>query len=194
MNGYELLRPDGSGAGIWACAECDRPHAIAWRGSKPASELNQKAANECCAPRNCRYCGEVTTRNRGGQYSWAHDECVPKYEPEPPHPSMASPYARLLYQKMSSISEDFWCAGWMRGNEYMLWSILHGDMHNYGWGRAPYEDLEELRALSAQAGGWIWSGSADAFTPQLVSFEVWRSILDKTADCATDKNRFETQD
>ena len=89
---------------------------------------------------------------------------------------MTSPYARLLYQKMSDISEDSWCAGWLSGNEYALWEILHGARHEYGWGDVRYEDLEELRILSEHARGWIWTGPDKEYTPQLVTFAEWESI------------------
>ena len=90
---------------------------------------------------------------------------------------MANPYARLLYKKMSEFSEDCWCAGWMMGNEYALWKILHGDRHDYGWGGIAYEDLEELRLLSEHANGWIWTGPQKEYSPQLVTFTEWESIL-----------------
>jgi hypothetical protein len=90
--------------------------------------------------------------------------------------SLTNPYARLLYRKMSNISEDSWCAGWLSGNEYALWEILHGDRHEYGWGDVRYEDLEELRTLSEHARGWIWTGPAKEYTPQLVTFVEWESI------------------
>ena len=151
MNSYELLRPDGDGAGIWVCGECHKPHVVGWRANKPLPDLNKKAAEECCAPRTCLYCGRPTERDWSGQLERAHAGCVPKYEPPPPHPSMANPCARLLYEKMSAISRDFWCAGWMWGNEFALWEILHGDRHEYGPGLVTYEDLEELRVLSEHA-------------------------------------------
>jgi hypothetical protein len=44
---------------------------------------------------------------------------------------MTNPFARLLYQKMSAIREDFWAAVWWTGNEYALWEILSGDRHDY---------------------------------------------------------------
>jgi hypothetical protein len=194
MNCYELLRPDGAGTGIWACGECHKPHLVAWSARKPVSDMNQKAAEECCAPRDCRYCGQPTERGLFGQYKWAHDACVPKYEPEPPHPSMANPYARLLHEKMSAISEDCWCAGWMTGNEYALWGVLHGDDHTYGWCNVPYEDLEELRVLSEHAGGWIWTGPARTYVPQLVSFEVWKSILVKANEHLAEEIHLDLQD
>ncbi len=68
------------------------------------------------------------------------------------------------------------CAGWLSGNEYALWEILHGDRHEYGWGDVRYEDLEELRILSEHARGWIWTGPDKEYTPQLVTFAEWESI------------------
>jgi len=176
MNSYELLRPDGTGTGIWSCGECHKPHLVATLAGKPASDSNRRFAEECCAPRNCGYCGQITDRDWGGQFRREHEECIPRYEPVPPHPSMTNPYARLLYQKMSDISEDSWCAGWLSGNEYALWEILHGDRHEYGWGDVLYEDLEELRILSEHARGWIWTGPDKEYTPRLVTFAEWESI------------------
>ena len=177
MKSYELLGQQSIGSGIWACGECHKPHLIATKANKPVSDMNRKAAEECCAPRNCRYCGQITERDSSGQFRWAHEACIPKCEPKPPHPSMANPYARLLYKKMSEFSEDCWCAGWMMGNEYALWKILHGDRHDYGWGGIAYEDLEELRLLSEHANGWIWTGPQKEYSPQLVTFTEWESIL-----------------
>ena len=84
MNCYELLRSDGVGTGIWACGECHKPHIVAWCGPMPVSDMNRQAAEKCCAPRDCRDCGQPTERDVFEQYKWAHDGCVPKYEPEPP--------------------------------------------------------------------------------------------------------------
>ncbi len=89
---------------------------------------------------------------------------------------MANPFARLLYEKMSAISEDCWCAGWLVGNEYALWKILHDDRHEYGLATVSYEDLEELRILSELANGWIWTGREGEYTPQLVTFAEWQAL------------------
>ena len=184
MNSYELLRPDGAGTGIWACGGCHKPYLVAWRANKPVADLNKKAAEGCCAPRQCHYCGQPTERDGSGQFRWVHAGCVPKYEPPPPHPSMANPFARLLYEKMSAISEDFWCAGWMLDNEYALWEILHGDRHDYGAGVVTYEDLEELHVLSEHANGWIWTGRGEEFTPQLVTFAQWQALFAEASKLA----------
>ena len=99
---------------------------------------------------------------------------------------MASPYARLLYKKMSGISEDCWCAGRTSGNEYALWKILRGDRHDYGWGGIAYEDLEKLSLLSEHANGWIWTGPEKEYRPQLVTFAQWESTLATWGDTGDD--------
>ena len=178
MNAYELVRPDGSGSGIWECGECHTPHAGVTRGGKPDSQWNREAAEKCCVPPICRYCGQPTERDSSGRFPFWHERCLPKFEPEPPHPSMANPNARLLYEKMAALSEAGFFAGWIMGNEYSLWEILQGGKPaEYGITRISAEDLEELRALSQQAGGWIWTGPARTFTPQLVPFDRWPEIL-----------------
>jgi hypothetical protein len=176
MNSYELLKPDGSGSGVWSCAECHRVRAS---GSKPGlrtSESNRDQAEHCCSPRYCNYCGKITERDQSGQFQWMREECIPKHEPVASHPSMANPYARLLYRKMSDISQNCHFAGWISDNEYSLWEILHGDRRGYGWGSVSHEDLEELQILSQHAEGWIWTGPAEEHTPQLVTFAQWESI------------------
>ena len=36
------------------------------------------------------------------------------------------PLERALYELMSSVSEDCYCAGWLDGTEYAVWDLLHG--------------------------------------------------------------------
>jgi hypothetical protein len=178
MNGYELLRPDGTGSGVWVCGECHKPHMVAQ--GLPV-DVNKNAADECCRPRHCHYCGKPTERDARGRFQWSHAECIPKLDPPPPaHPSLTNPFARLLYKMMAGISEDCWCARWTGGHEYALWEILHGERPNYGPGVITSEVLEELRLLSRLANGWIWTGpNKEEFSPRLVSFVEWRSLLIK---------------
>ena len=60
MNSYEILRPAGEGTGIWACGKCNQIHFLASQGLGGASEINKARADDCCAPKNCRYCGRPT--------------------------------------------------------------------------------------------------------------------------------------
>lgn len=176
MKAYELIRPDGTGSGVWACGECHRPHLVAQ--GLPA-DVNKKAADECCRPRRCHYCGKPTERDESGQFEYAHAECTSTPSSPRNYYSMKNPFARLLYQKMSSISEDCWAAVWLVDNEYTLWEILQGERQQYGAGQIDYEDVEELRVLSELANGWIWAGPDREFTPRLVSFDKWHSLITK---------------
>jgi hypothetical protein len=65
------------------------------------------------------------------------------------------PLQRALYQMMSDISEDCWCAGWMMGNEFALWdAIVTGD-RTYGQCWMDEDMLASCKALAEQVGGWI---------------------------------------
>jgi hypothetical protein len=178
MNPYELVRPDGTGTGVWGCGNCHRVHLHARMGIRPDSGYNKLNAEHCCASHNCRYCGKSTERNElTGQWPWFHIECIPEPVRDPLHPSMADPFARLLYQKMSWLSEEGSSSGWETGNEYVLWNCLQNHYTNFGRHDLTDEDFEELRVLSQLAKGWIWTGTDHVFEPQLVSFETWEQIL-----------------
>jgi hypothetical protein len=48
-----------------------------------------------------------------------------------------------------------------------------------------YEDLDELRILSHQASGWIWTGRGREHTPQLVTFAQWRALFAEASRAAS---------
>ncbi len=175
MNSYELTRPDGTPSGAWACGACDRVHVQTVRNYKPVSEANHARADLCCVPRNCAYCGLPTERDVVGDFPRVHATCIPP--PDPPHPSMANPWARLLFRRMSDISEECWAAAWLIGNEYALWQMLQGDTRRFGQCEVLADELDELRLLSDQAQGWIWTGGAGIYIPQFVSLDEWAAIL-----------------
>jgi hypothetical protein len=64
--------------------------------------------------------------------------------------------ARLLYRVMSDLSEEYYCARWLVGNEYKLWADLTGkpvqDETPYG---ISFEEKDELRLVQELAGGWL---------------------------------------
>jgi hypothetical protein len=69
-----------------------------------------------------------------------------------------------LYNLMSDISEECYCAGWMSGNEYTLWAMVRDPAasRHYGMSEVSAEDVEELRQLSEQLGGWVvWWDDGD---------------------------------
>lgn len=70
---------------------------------------------------------------------------------------------RLLSLLMSEISEDCMCAGWEIGLEYALWDALLGKPLWGRWNSITPEQIEMLRELSHELGGWvIWNPDPNA--------------------------------
>ena len=94
---------------------------------------------------------------------------------------------RALYQLMSDISEEHWCAGWMSDNEYALWQQVadpKADRH-YGIQDGEDSNLSDLRSISAEIHGWIrWVDRDEAEAKQLecgpcfVPMAEWLRIYD----------------
>lgn len=82
---------------------------------------------------------------------------------------------RELYELMSDISEECYCAGWMDGNEFRLWRAVTdpNDDRRYGQSEIEKWQLIRLRELSELTGGWwVWEDDA-AF----ISLDEWRRRL-----------------
>lgn len=69
--------------------------------------------------------------------------------------ALLTPLQHKLYELMSEISEDCWCAGWMDGNEYALWDALKTGDRTYDMSLMDERLLEDCEALSEEIGGWI---------------------------------------
>lgn len=82
---------------------------------------------------------------------------------------------RQLVAAMSEMSEELYCAGWMSGIEYTLWSYVVG---NPGPGLAA--EVEQLRRLAALAGGW-WAWSKDAQRETFVPMAEWLEMYTEHA-------------
>ena len=81
--------------------------------------------------------------------------------------------AGLLRKLMSWISEEYWCAGWLSGLEYVLWDALTGRQK----GACSPEEIEELKYLSEKCGGWIiWDEQAK--DERLVPREEWLRLYE----------------
>lgn len=63
-----------------------------------------------------------------------------------------------LYELMSDISEDCWCAGWMSGNEFSLWCLVSNPSasRQYGQRAICERDRSRLAALAKEIGGWVY--------------------------------------
>jgi hypothetical protein len=73
-----------------------------------------------------------------------------------------NPKVRLLKRVMSALSEEYYCAQWLIGNEYRLWADLTGEKvcGERGFGITD-DEKAELRLVHEMAGGWIvWSDEA----------------------------------
>ena len=61
-----------------------------------------------------------------------------------------------LYDRMSEISEDCYCAQWIRDNEYAIWDALQGRDSSHGLDRMDPRLLRRCKLLSEEVGGWIY--------------------------------------
>jgi hypothetical protein len=89
--------------------------------------------------------------------------------------------AALLVKVMSGISEESWCAGWMRNLEYMLWDVVTGRRE----GICSPDEIEQLKYLSEKCGGWIiWDEQAKGkrFIPMPDWLRLYEERHLKTSD------------
>lgn len=91
---------------------------------------------------------------------------------------MADP-KETLRDLMSDISEDCWCAAWLHGLEYSLWAMVKGGDRKFGMDEVRKHEVDELRRLSAECGGWwVWSDKAldEAFVPMAEWLEMYAKV------------------
>jgi hypothetical protein len=72
MNAFQLFKEDGTGAGIWACAQCGSLYG----GVRDTTRSGPSIAEACCTPRKCD-CGEPAERHRT-----ACAACIAQHEAE----------------------------------------------------------------------------------------------------------------
>lgn len=91
-----------------------------------------------------------------------------------------------LCATMSDISEDCYCAGWMNGLEFAIWSAMQDGDLRYGMGEMDADQLERCRMLAKELDGWvIWfdddydeSLPVDEWGPRFVSMSKWLEIYE----------------
>jgi hypothetical protein len=83
--------------------------------------------------------------------------------------------AHDLCQRMSDISEDCWCAGWLTGCEFSLWDFMTKGGGDWGQGKVRTDSLSVLRTLSERCGGWIaWRDDVgNVFVP----LDEWLNVV-----------------
>jgi hypothetical protein len=95
--------------------------------------------------------------------------------PEPASPELQEYRKQELYDLMSGISEECYCAGWMHGNEFRLWDAVTdpNDDRRYGMGEIQEYQVQRLRELSQLVNGWwVWEDDA-AF----IGLDEWKRRL-----------------
>jgi hypothetical protein len=63
---------------------------------------------------------------------------------------------RNLADFMSELSEHAYCAGWMKGLEYSLWTSLSFNKYSYGHYKLNKLEIAKLKELSHKCKGWIY--------------------------------------
>ena len=101
-----------------------------------------------------------------------------------------------LFQLMSDISEQCYCAGWMHGNEYALWAMVSDPdaSRRYGQDVVTEEDIDALRVLSSDIKGWIrWRDDeedstlpAEEWGPVFTPMAEWLEMYDRWAGNSSD--------
>lgn len=99
---------------------------------------------------------------------WAHGVALMVPESE------FSDKQRALYDLMSEISEEQYCAVWMRGNDRTIWRALQTGDLRYGMGEIDANLLRGCKKLSIELDGWIvWVGTEG---PYFVQMPKWLEI------------------
>ena len=85
--------------------------------------------------------------------------------------------AQALRDYMSWLSEEAYCAGWIMGLEFDLWSMVVRGPRRYGHLEVDPATIERLSELAARCGGWVrWSAEANAekFVPAAEWDRIYR--------------------
>ncbi len=97
---------------------------------------------------------------------------------DPPGPTRAELAREVLVHRMRQYSEDFHCAGWLGGLEFLLWDPpVEADAP---WTLERRALADECRILGEIAGGW-WVDEDETRQaergPVFITTERWQEIL-----------------
>jgi hypothetical protein len=85
--------------------------------------------------------------------------------------------AIALYELMSDISEECWCAGWMSGTEYRLWQLVEGDPdRSWGMEKVSHGNIQLLKDLRDRSKGW-WKWDEN---PEFIGLDQWQKEFEKS--------------
>lgn len=80
-----------------------------------------------------------------------------------------------LYDRMSEISEERYCAGWVTGNEYDIWDALQQGAPSPENHQMSLRLLRRCQVLSEEISGWIYWDTGPKFVPM----PQWLAMVDK---------------
>ncbi len=92
-----------------------------------------------------------------------------------------------LYDRMSEISEDCYCASWVIDNEYAIWEALTSSDSAQAKGRMNPRLLKRCQMLSMEIGGWIyWADTTtradlpcETWGPRFAPMAQWLAMVDE---------------
>ncbi|MBP8291727.1 MAG: hypothetical protein KAX65_03070 [Caldilineaceae bacterium] len=83
-----------------------------------------------------------------------------------------------LLRTMGDLSEHHWCAGWLTGTEYFLWSAVESNQPAaWGMDELRQGDIDNLRVLRELAGGW-WVWADEEAGEKFVSLDEMRQMAE----------------
>jgi hypothetical protein len=108
-----------------------------------------------------------------------NDIALDSAKPSPLHPYV-EPYPHLtdpqldLYDRMSEISEEGFCAGWIVDNEYAIWDAITLGNPSPSYRAINPRLLRRCQQLSVEIGGWMcWTLDG----PQFVPMAQWLAMV-----------------
>ena len=85
----------------------------------------------------------------------------------------------MLQSYIEDISDDCFCATWLSGIEYELWSIIQGDTPAINLYSTIYQsELDDMKLLSTEINGWVTWGDDD-IQPMYISLDEWLITYNK---------------
>jgi hypothetical protein len=78
-----------------------------------------------------------------------------------------------LKKYMNDLSEEAYCAGWVDGLEYVLWTAIVSGPREYGRLNITNSHINSLRSLSDECGGWIYFDDASRET--FIPIDAWKA-------------------
>jgi hypothetical protein len=100
------------------------------------------------------------------------------------------PEEKQLADYMSDLSERAYCASWMVGLEYVLWSAVIDCPRKYGRLDITDEHIAKLKELSDACGGWIMfdDKKGETFVPLGEWPHIYESNRNRSSDLVNDSN------